>query len=189
VPVQSPYVFERTAGHIRNRLGDVLACEHTLGDPQNIAGHHQLRIAAKRLRYTMEICSPIYEGRLSPAIKAVKKMQTLLGDAHDCDVWIADVEAFMAAERTRTVGYFGHSRPFNRLKPGLQRLIDERRRHHQEAFGALIEHWRTLGDKGFWGQLDGVLRSPFETAAEADMETEDLSTDGQDQGIDDNRAN
>lgn len=186
VALQSPCAFERAAAHIRDRRQDMLSHEHTLANPVDADGHHQLRIGAKRLRYTMEICDPVYEGRLGPAIKGVKKVQSLLGDVHDCDVWVERVQEFMERERVRTIEYFGHHGPFNRLKPGLQQLIDERSLHRGETFDRLLEHWRRLDEEHLWDTLEAVLQSPLESAAEPKVEIKDASTsDTQDEADDD----
>jgi len=178
VSLQSPYAFARTAEHIRQRVERLLTHEPTLADPEDAAGHRQLRIDAKRLRYTMEICDPVYEGQLGPSIKAVKKVQSLLGDIHDCDVWVQDVDSFMSEEHRRTIAYFGHHGPFNRLRPGLQLLLDERRRCREETFGRLIEHWTALSEEHFWDKLEALLRSHAEPAAQPETETKDSSTNG-----------
>jgi len=183
VALQSPYVFERAAAHIQDRKQALLAQESTLADPQDAAGHHQLRIAAKRLRYTMEICDPAYDKQLVPAIKAVKKVQTLLGDIHDCDVWVERVEAFMEQERLRTIEYFGHHGPFNRLKPGLQMLIDEQRRYRDATFGALAEHWEKLGEERLWDNLDAMLQSHVELSHPPEVEAQDQPIDGTEEEI------
>ncbi|UCD53587.1 MAG: CHAD domain-containing protein [Phycisphaerales bacterium] len=186
VSVQSPYAFERTAAHIRDRVQTLLAHEQTLADPSDAPGHHQLRIDAKRLRYTMEICDPVYDGQLGPVIKAVKKAQTLLGDIHDCDVWAQDVESFTDEERLRTIAYFGHDGPFSPLKPGLQLLLDERRRCRAEIFDRAVEHWTALNEDHLWETLDAVLRSPVAVAAQPDVETKDPTTNGPQEDTDDN---
>ena len=178
VHLQSPFVFERAAAHIRDCQRALLANEHTLADPQNVAGHHQMRIDAKKLRYTMEICDPAYEKQLAPAIKAVKKVQSLLGDIHDCDVWVQDVASFMERERARTIDYFGHHGPFNRLKPGLQLLIEERQKCREETFSALLVHWKTLSENRFWEDLDAMLQSRLEVPQEAADTIEDRPTNG-----------
>jgi CHAD domain-containing protein len=159
VKLQSAYVFELAARHIRQRQHDVFACEHTLADPQDVAGHHRMRIAAKRLRYTMEICEAAYAGALTPPVKSVKKLQTLLGEIHDCDVWVVNVEAFVDCERRRTVEFFGHDRPFLRLLPGLAALRDERGRRREERFGQLAVFWRSLQGNAFWTELEKILQS------------------------------
>lgn len=159
VPLQSPYVFAHAAEHIQTRRRELFAHEYTLENPQDVPGHHKMRIAAKRLRYTMEICEPAYEGRLVSPIKAVKRLQTLLGDIHDCDVWVEDVHLFIEAERRRTIDYFGHVRPFNLLKPGLLRLLDERATHREQTFVELVAYWQQLRRKCLWDKLDTLLET------------------------------
>jgi len=177
VSLQSPVVWTRGAEQIHRKKHDLFACEHTLEDPENQAGHHQMRIAAKRLRYTMEICDLACEGQLAPFIKGVKKVQTFLGDVHDCDVWVADIEAFMERERLRTIDYFGHHRPFLRLRPGLSLLRAEREAHRRRTFAELAAYWKTLEEDGFWDQMESTLQ-PGEAAAGND------AARGQDQRVD-----
>ena len=159
VQVQSPFVFERAAAHIRRRRQDLWAHERALADPQDVPGHHQLRIAAKKLRYTMEIYGCAYDGRLEPAIKAVKDLQSLLGDIHDCDVWVQDIEAFMDRERLAAIDYFGHPRPFEPLRPGLQLIHDGRKTHREQSFAELLGYWKQLERENFWEDLENLLRS------------------------------
>ncbi len=59
----------------------------------------------------------------------MKKVQTLLGDIHDCDVWVDYLPQFLEEERIRTVEYYGHARPLNRLKAGILYLQQERQEH------------------------------------------------------------
>ncbi len=186
VSVQSPYALAQTASHIREQKRNLLGHEHTLADPTDAKGHHRMRIDAKRLRYTMEICDPVYDGRLAPFIKAVKKVQSLLGDIHDCDVWVEDIETFIAQERERTVAYYGHARPFYRLQPGLELVIDERRRHREETFAGLVEHWTSLSEQHLWDELDALLQSGTENSVLPEAETEDFATNGPEQETSDN---
>ena len=186
VSVQSPYALTRTATHILERKRNILTHEHALADPNDAAGHHRLRIDAKRLRYTMEICDPVYEGQLAPFIKAVKRMQSLLGDIHDCDVWVEDVEAFIERERERTVAYYGHARPFYRFQPGLELVIDERRRYREATFDGLVEHWRSLSEQCLWDKLDTLLQPDTEVPVQPEAETEDMVTNGPEEETDDN---
>ena len=180
---------KRAAAHIQGRKRDLLAGEQTLANPQDIAGHHQLRIGAKRLRYTMEICDLAYDKQLGGAIQAVKKVQTLLGDIHDCDVWAECAEAFMEQERLRTIEYFGHHGPFNRLKPGLQLLIDERRQRRDEIFMYLVAYWETLSTNHLWGHLDAVLQSCAEGSRRPETKTEEVPSHGPEEDTDEDRPN
>ncbi len=176
VSIQSPFVFQQTAAHIRRRRRDLLVFEHAMADPQDSLGHHQFRITAKKLRYTMEICSPVYDGQLGPTIKAVKKIQSCLGDIHDCDVWVDNIQAFMEQERQQTIDYFGHHGPFNRLKPGLLRLCEDRMTCRQEAFQSLVAYWDKLNETHLWDDLETILRSHVEPEPNEPIVTEPPTT-------------
>ena len=103
---------------------------------------HELRIAAKKLRYAMEIFAdcfpPPFRGKLYPAVEA---MQEILGDANDSHVAserlkeIVDLLAYLpmrAAKRFRTG-----------LK-ALQQFHDHRLEHQRALFDAWREHWQRL---------------------------------------------
>jgi CHAD domain-containing protein len=155
----SPAVYERAAQHIRGGLDGLVTCGHSLEDPKDVQGHHQMRIAAKKLRYTLEICKPAYDGALGPFIDAAKRVQSLLGDLHDCDVWMADIDGFMEQERLATLQYFGHDRSFPRLKPGLLMLREDRKAHRRETFNEVLKYWKGLEEKGLRESLDTVLQA------------------------------
>jgi CHAD domain-containing protein len=155
--LSSPFVLRATRAHICDRRDDLVACARSLDDPEDIRGHHKMRIAAKKLRYTLEISDPVYEGRLADSITACKQVQSLLGDIHDCDVWVQDIDAFVERERLATMEYFGHSQPFNRLKPGLLLVREERAKRRRQVFGELLEYWKSLDAERFWDALEGVL--------------------------------
>ena len=53
---------------------------------------HDLRIAAKRLRYTLELFRVVFGGRGEAQIERVKAIQEELGAIHDHDVRIALIE-------------------------------------------------------------------------------------------------
>jgi CHAD domain-containing protein len=68
------------------RLDALLAFEPYVDDPNAITELHDMRIAAKWLRYTMELFAPAFQDRLKRGIETVKRVQELLGDLHDSDV-------------------------------------------------------------------------------------------------------
>ena len=49
-------------------------------------------------------------------------LQTLLGDIHDCDVWLDHLDAFASDERDRIIAMFGHAGRFLHLLPGIEYL-------------------------------------------------------------------
>ena len=183
----TPCVYEMAAMHIRARREDLKLCERALEDPQDASGHHQLRIAAKRLRYTLEICNSAYDGQLAEVIKAVKQVQSLLGDIHDCDVWAQEIETFIEQERLKTIEYHGHGRPFNRLRPGLLFLRDERLTHRRQTFTRLLEYWQELHAQQPWETLENTLESHLETTSRVAPEPQDERTDGAEEQNDKDR--
>jgi CHAD domain-containing protein len=54
--------------------------------PENDGRLHQLRIRIKKLRYTLEICSPLLQNRFQESIESAKRLQDLLGKIHDYGV-------------------------------------------------------------------------------------------------------
>ena len=108
--------------HVLGRLEELLACEKCLARPDDAPAHHVMRIAAKRLRYTLEITRPIYAGQLDAALAVTKRVQTLLGDVHDCDVWQDQLDEFAAEEHDRLCAFYGHGQLFAKLDRGLQYL-------------------------------------------------------------------
>jgi len=155
--LKSDYIFIETSGHIRNALKGMIECKRHLDDKDSIAGHHAMRIAAKRLRYSMEICREPYDGKLDSVIKVVKKLQTILGDIHDCDVWIDHVDKFMQKELKRTRQYFGNEKPYNFLNKGLEYLKQERQQVREHLFEVLVRYWNRLEKQKFWETLDKNL--------------------------------
>ena len=155
----SPYILARSEAAIGAQLETLLSYQASLDDPDDGAGHHRMRIAAKRLRYTMEICKPAHEGRLDPFVDAVKKLQTALGDIHDCDVWNAYLDKVLKRERKRTLACYGHTLPLARLQIGIDHLRRERTETHGLLFCDLSRYWSALKEEKTWEELARTIRS------------------------------
>lgn len=175
VSLQSPFAYRRTGKQILRRLDQLLAYQDSLADPRQIQRHHAMRIAAKRLRYTVEICKPVYQGQLDETLVAVKKVQTLLGDVHDCDVWLEHLEAFATAEREQVTTRFGNAGPFARLQAGIEYLQQERRKQRREVFRELVDYWQELRRQGHWEKLAGTVHAHGKQPAEPQQPAEATS--------------
>ena len=166
IDARSPGVYAAAAEAITRRLEEFLAYDVFVYKPAHKAELHAMRIAAKHLRYTLEIFAELYADELKKPIKTVKEIQELLGMLHDCDVWIDFVPAFAAEEQARTVAYFGTAAPMPRLQPGLAALRADRQQMREKVYRDFVKFWeRALADDA-WGRLRGAI-TPRENHATA----------------------
>jgi len=133
-------------------VNDLAARSASLRDPHDEAGHHALRIAAKRLRYALEIAAGLDADAVREALRAARETQRRLGEIHDCDVWVRMLPEFLARERRRTLRYFGAAAPFAPLKAGLLALREERARRRAAVFGEFQAYWAELEARGVWSE-------------------------------------
>ncbi len=166
---KSPVVFQRAEWHIVERVKELRAFEPCLASPGDQKQHHAMRIAVKRLRYTMELFKPVYEGALDRVIEAIKQVQTLLGDVHDCDVWITQLDKMLQKQSKRFVRYYRHAGPLVQLQAGIDFLKRDRRRRRDELFSTLVQFWHEQTEAGLWDELAEVIgaRGPLPDAPPA----------------------
>lgn len=81
------------------RLNELHGLGPAVFDPTDSLRLHEVRIAVKRLRYSIELFAASFDGRLDETPRELAKMQTLLGELHDCDVWTADLGARLSGRR------------------------------------------------------------------------------------------
>jgi CHAD domain-containing protein len=80
-----------SAAVILERLKELEKLSDSLYKPFEIEALHDMRIAAKRLRYALELFQQCRGRSLQTFAKSAARMQTALGELHDCDVWIDNV--------------------------------------------------------------------------------------------------
>lgn len=165
VDVASVHSCRRTAKQIRRALNEVLSFQDSLDDAEDAQRHHDMRIAAKRLRYLLEISQPVYRKQLGLVIEIVKELQTYLGDIHDCDVWLGIVDQFAERARRAIVRTYGHERPFLSVEPGLLWLRNERRAVRGQLFASLRQFWSDLVEQRVWSELAQIIEQAVETGA------------------------
>ncbi|MDT4898306.1 MAG: hypothetical protein QOH25_3383 [Acidobacteriota bacterium] len=109
---------------------------------------HRMRLAAKRLRYALELFAPCWSEPLAPFAKEIAKLQTSLGELHDCDLWIADFgEALQDGEESEgaharsaavwLLDYFVRERT-DRFRAALARWHEWEINHFQERLADII---------------------------------------------------
>jgi CHAD domain-containing protein len=143
------------------RMDEFLGYEEYIDRPECVAELHAMRITAKRLRYTLEVFAPIYPGEMKSALQAVRKVQESLGDIHDCDVWTTFIPEFLDQEQTLMVQFYGHSRGYRRLVPGLQCFLEDRQAKREKEYRSFLGYWAKIKDQGVWADVLKTIRIPF----------------------------
>lgn len=86
--------FNEAAGRaVAANLDDTLDLGPTIYKPFKRKRLHKLRIAAKRLRYSLELLALCRGSDAKSVAKEISRMQDFLGEVHDCDIWIDDLGA------------------------------------------------------------------------------------------------
>ncbi|HZW02460.1 MAG TPA: CHAD domain-containing protein [Anaerolineaceae bacterium] len=156
----SPRLYHLAHRAVREKLSRFQAYEQYVDQPERVDELHAMRIAAKRLRYTLETFAPQYDGSLKPYLSAVKEAQELLGQIHDCDVWSQQLPAFMETERSRSLRYFGHERPFKRLLPGLLAFQADLADQRTQTYARFCQRWAEWRSAGLWEDLLETVQRP-----------------------------
>lgn len=123
--------------------------EAYVDDPEEVVQLHEMRIAAKWFRYTLELFAPAWADALKPEITAVKKIQELLGELHDSDVRLDLLRGMLSgppdARGLEAVGRLLADPVLDSVRVLLSREERERRGHYE----AFRKEWGKLERKDF----------------------------------------
>jgi hypothetical protein len=171
------------------RLDELLSFGPEALDPMNVEALHDMRIAAKRLRYVLELTAPVFGEGAERGAKQAKKLQDLLGEIHDCDVMGPRVERHvdrLRAEDAATLREAAGARASdlepaaareapNRLNyRGLETLEVYLRARREVLYARFLRDWAKLEREDF----AGALRNSLTTAAPATVGRPNGETDG-----------
>ncbi len=157
----TPSLYQRSFNAINDTLTDFLSYKEFVHSPENSEKLHAMRIAGKHLRYSIELFAPVYRNALLPYIQVMKNIQDHLGALHDCDVWIAWLPKFIEKEQARVEAYFGNTGPLKRLLPGINHLIEDRKKARSQAYQSFITTWENLEDENAWEVLKELIKAPI----------------------------
>ena len=88
---------------VRVRLDELYGFIPAALNVKNVVALHDMRIAAKRLRYLLEVTGFCFGPYASTATKRAKELQDLLGEIHDCDVMLPLVDSHRRGLRSEDV--------------------------------------------------------------------------------------
>lgn len=165
-------LYARAGEAIRLRLEEFLAYEPHVAHPDRAAELHAMRIAAKHLRYTLEVFEAVYGSTLRKPLKVLKEIQDLLGDIHDCDVWLEYLPLFDAEEHHRALEYFGEETTADAFRPGLQALAEARRQQRLQTYFMFQRFWELTKENDIWDRIRKAI-SPRAESVNFDPEAPD----------------
>jgi CHAD domain-containing protein len=141
----------RSAGReiVLARLAELFTGGKALYYPHAERRLHRLRIAAKRLRYALELFAPCWGEQLTTAAGEVAELQKSLGELHDCDIWIAELGARLEKQPVHAEDEQPElNENVTRMRRAtvwlLERFVKERGKHYRAAL-ARWEDWIATG--------------------------------------------
>jgi hypothetical protein len=154
---------------VRVRLDELCGFVPQALDPSEVDALHDMRIAAKRLRYILEATADACFGPYAQtAAKRARRLQDLLGEVHDCDVTLPrvlelldELRAADAAAVRATAGdaedldpALSAAAPHAEAWRGLTTLAVHLRARRTLLFERFVELWRELEREGFRARLE-----------------------------------
>jgi CHAD domain-containing protein len=149
--------MERT---IAVRLDELCAFMPAAADPAQVELLHDMRIAAKRLRYVLELTGFCFGPYAPKAAKRARQLQELIGEIHDCDITLPRVTALQAGLA-----------PGAPAMAGLDAVERRLRVRRDERFADFLELWRKLSREGFRARLQYAITERPEPARDHAIST------------------
>jgi len=134
-------VRERAFWQISPKLDDFLSMEDYVHQENAILKHHEMRIRAKWLRYTMESFAGLYPDELSEEINATKNFQDTLGEMHDCDVWIERIPLFMEELKKEIPITQENKKAVAERNKGLVKFLDDIKKKRKKYYTSFVSFW------------------------------------------------
>jgi CHAD domain-containing protein len=154
---------------IVERVGELTSLANSLHKPHHTKPLHRMRIAAKRLRYAVELFAPCWGDRSLSYARQIANMQSSLGGLHDCDVWIEYFGDWLTEDHS------GKDKKNDSQRDAMVWLLGHFTRLRAKYFRSALSQWRDWERKDF---LNRLLNTHSEVSASASrMEPEGQSAE------------
>jgi CHAD domain len=159
---------ENAARIVQVRLGELRSFAPRALEPGAEEAQHDMRIAAKRLRYVLEVTGFCLGKPADTARKRARDLQGVLGELHDCDVMLPRVEAHLAELRSQDAGAVRRRAgdapdldprlvaraPHRTAYRGLDVLAVYLEARRALLFDRFVMLWRHQEERGTWDRLE-----------------------------------
>ncbi len=169
----------------RVRLQEVYKWERYIDQPFEVQGLHNLRIAAKRLRYTFEIFEDALPEACKEYVDELQRIQDELGLLHDSDVMIALLRLCLGSQDSGTAYEMALTNakkqssgqkftlpselvadvldptaaPDAEERYGLEQLLIRQQNDREEQYRAFRQHWYALKGRDFRREMLQTLEA------------------------------
>lgn len=171
---------ENSARIIRVRLDEMRSFVPTALAFEAVDAQHDMRIAAKRVRYILEATDFCFGSAGSAARRRAKELQDVLGELHDCDVMLPRVETHIAdlrgadaaAVRAKAADAadldpaLAARAPHRTAYRGLEVLAVYVAARRRLLFDRFRETWADQQRGGVWDRLERAAKATLEDERE-----------------------
>ncbi len=162
---------DNAARIIRVRLDEMRSFAPAALELDRTRDQHDMRIAAKRLRYILETTEFCFGKPAKTARRGARDLQDLLGELHDCDVMLPRVEAHLAALRAEDAAAvreraadshdldprLAAGAPHRTAYRGLEVLVVYVQARRGLLFDRFREFWAEQERAGTWKRLERAV--------------------------------
>lgn len=141
---------ENAARLIRVRLKEMLSFAPKALKPGRTEAQHDMRIAAKRLRYVLEVTGFCFGDPADTARGCARELQDILGELRDCDEMLPRVQR--------------HLEQLDAADRGLDALVAHLVARQELLFDRFTTFWAEQEEAGTWLSLEQAVDAHLDRA-------------------------
>jgi hypothetical protein len=164
---------------VRARLAEMYAYTEYVGSPEHVQELHDLRIAAKRVRYTLEVFADYLPAASQGFAEELATLQDELGALHDSEVMLALLRLSLHKEQQDAANEYTAKQPLKPLlsaqmaahitratdthapeekaQQGLASFLLKQEQRRIQSYEAFRLHWEQLEQRHFRAKLLEML--------------------------------